>query len=197
MAEDAAMRDNISKAHRNFLRDAVYFLYENNRLAEANRWFKYLGGKYPDQPIIDGQPDSLPKNLTLDEYAVAVVQIDIGETSQERVTSAVQGLLTRSYYALAMGQDDRYEILKRLTIKVYERYRAKTAGSRGDLRIPLPPFDTLKNTVLQRLLDPQQGLPFAARAGLRTQLGLPAESSATTNAAMPKVENISTNSAGK
>src|ERR1019366_6382666 len=143
MSEDAQNRDHIEKAHRNFLRDAVYFLYENNRLAEADKWFKYLGEKYPDKPIIENQPDSLPKNLTLDEYAVAVVQIDIGETSQERVTAAVQGLLTRAYFALAIGEEDRYENLKRLTVKVYERYTQKTSGSRGDVRIPLPPFDAL------------------------------------------------------
>jgi len=37
-------------------------------MTEAAQWFKYLGDKYPDKPVIDGQPDSLPKNLTLDEY---------------------------------------------------------------------------------------------------------------------------------
>ena len=89
---DQGQREDILRAHRNFLRDAVYFLYENNRMAEAAKWFKYLGEKYPDEPIIEKRPDSLPKNLTLDEYAVAVVQIDIGETSQERVTSAVHGI---------------------------------------------------------------------------------------------------------
>ena len=192
---DPNQKQGILRAHRNFLRDAVYFLYENNRMAEANKWFKYLGEKYPDKPIIENQPDSLPKNLTLDQYAVAVVQIDIGETSQERVTSAVQGLLTRAYYSLAVGQDDRYENLKRLAIKVYEHYTSKTA-SFGAKRIPLPPFDTLNKTVLQQLLDPQDGVPYAARAVLRTQLGLPAESASpaprpgSTNA----VETISTNS---
>src|ERR1019366_8098781 len=141
MSEDAQNRDHIEKAHRNFLRDAFYFLYENNRRAEANRWFKYLGEKYPDKPIIENQPDSLPKNLTLDEYAVAVAQIDIDETSQERVTSIVQGLLTRAYYELAVGEDDRYENFKRLANKVYQNYQAKTSSSQGDQRIPLPPYD--------------------------------------------------------
>ena len=194
MSEDASMRDNISRAHRNFLRDAVYFLYENNRMAEATKWFKYLGDKYPDKAIIDGQPDSLPKNLTLDEYAVAVVQIDIGETSQERVTSAVQGLLTRAYHDLATGQDDRYENLKRLANRVYQNYTAKTSGRGGNAeRIPLPPYDTLNKTVLRQLLDPKNGVPYAARAELVTKLGLPSSllEAVTTNA----VENLSTNAA--
>jgi hypothetical protein len=185
MAEDAGMRDNIAKAHRNFLRDAVYFLYVNNRMAEANKWFKYLGEKYPEKPIIDGQPDSLPKNLTLDQYAVAVVQIDIGETSQDRVTSAVQGLLTRAYIELAGGEDDRYENLKRLAVRVYQNYTDKTSKFNGDKRIPLPPFETLNSAILRQLLDPQDGLPYAARAVLRTQLGLPAE----TPASAPAVTN--------
>ena len=194
---DPAQKQGILRAQRNFLRDAVYFLYEENRVAEAAKWFKYLGDKFPDKPIIETQPDSLPKNLTLDEYAVAVVQIDIGETSQERVTAAVQGLLTRSYYDLATGQDDRYETLKRLAIKVYERYVKKTAGANGDKRIPLPPFDALNKTVLRQLLDPKNGAPYAARAELVTKLGLPSSllevAPPATNAAPDTVTSPATN----
>ena len=195
MADDAPMRDAIAKAHRNFLRDAIYFLYVNNRVAEADKWFKYLAKEYPDKPIVENDPDSLSKNLTLDQYAVAVVQIDIGETSQERVTAAVQGLLTRAYYDLAIGNDDRYENLKRLAIRIYQRYTDSTSGARGEKRIPLPPFDTLNKTVVNQLLDPQEGLPYAGRAVLRTQLGLPAESiePATTNA-VPAISIPQTNS---
>ncbi len=202
MRDDVEMREHIGKAHRNFIRDAVYFLYVNNRMAEAARWFKYLGDKFPDTAIVENQPDSLPKNLTLDEYAVAVVQIDIGETSQERVTSAVQGLLTQSYFSLATGQDDRYENLKRLTVKVYERYTKKTAGFRGDKRIPLPPFDTLNNTVLRQLLDSKSGMPYAARAELITKLGLPSSLLEPASTTINAVENVpassaATNSAAK
>ena len=41
--EDENNRDHILRAHRNFLRDAVYFLYVHNRLADAAQWYKYLG----------------------------------------------------------------------------------------------------------------------------------------------------------
>ena len=47
--EDEKNRDHILKAHRNFLRDAVYFLYMYNRVADAAQWFKYLATKYPDK----------------------------------------------------------------------------------------------------------------------------------------------------
>jgi hypothetical protein len=192
---DAGQRDGILRAQRNFLRDAVYFLYEADRVGEAGRWFKYLGEKFPDKPIVETDPNSLPKNLTLDQYAVAVVQIDIGETSQERVTAAVQGLLTRAYYSLATGQDDRYENLKRLANRVYQRYTAKTSGFKGDVRIPLPPYDTLNAAVVRHLLDPQTGAPYAARAELVTKLGLPAAMLQPDSTATNAVENVSTNAA--
>jgi hypothetical protein len=199
MAEDSEMRDNIGRAHRNFLRDAVYFLYENNRMIEAQKWFKYLGDKYPDKPIIENRPDSLPKNLTLDEYAVAVVQIDIGETSQERVTSAIQGLLTHAYFDLAVGHDDRYENFKRLALRIYEVYTGKTSKFNGDKRIPLPPWNVLNRTVLQQLLDPKGGVPYAARAALRTALQMPSEGNDYLNHfnATNAVNNVITNSPAK
>jgi hypothetical protein len=195
--KDDGQRTDILRAHRNFVRDAVYFLYENNRMTEAARWFKYLGEKYPDQPIIDKQPDSLPKNVTLDEYAVAVVNIDIGETSQERVTSAVQGLLTHAYLDLAIGQDDRAGGYQLLAKQVHDRYQEKMGKDQP--RAALPPFNDLKRTVLSRLLDPQKGLPFAARGVIRTQLGMAAETNAppqtvSTNAIAPAVLPSSTNS---
>lgn len=176
--EDKENREHIERAQRNALRDAIYFLYENNRMTEANRWFKYLGQKFPDKAIIENDPTSLPKTLTLDEYAVAVAQIDIGETSQERVTSFVQGRVQGAYLALIMDDDSRYQNFMNLATRVHQRYAQKTAGSKGEVRIPLPPMDQLKKTALTDLLNPQGRLPFEARSILRTKLGLPAESAA-------------------
>ena len=197
MKEDARNRDHIENAHRNFLRNAVYFLYENNRMAEANKWFKYLGEQYPNKAIIDGDPTSLPKNVTLDEYAVSVVQTDINETSQDRVTAAVQGLLTQAYYNLTIGQDERYTGFKLLASKVYENYRNKTSKTKGnEERVKLPPYNVLNQTVLNEMLDPKDGIPYAARLILRSQLGLPAETNApaiSTNAVSAPLSVATTN----
>jgi hypothetical protein len=174
-------RTDILRAHRNFLRDVVYFLYVNDRIAEAGKWFKYLAEKYPDQPILDNDTNSLPRNITLEAYAVARVQEDLGDTSQERTTSDIQGLLRHAYEDLAIGQNDRAAGFQLLAQKVYDRYRAKT-----EARVELPSMDNLKREVLNQLLDPQNGLPYAARAVIRTRLGMPAEA-VTTNAAPPAV----------
>lgn len=189
---DPSQKDGILKAHRNFLRDAIYFLYEADRIGEAQKWFNYLAEKYPNKPIIENQPDSLPRTLTLDQYAVAVVQIDIGETSQQRVTAALQGLLERAYLALASGEDDRYENLTRLASRVHDHYVSKTAAGKGDVRIPLMPFNEMRAVIAREMVDPKYGLPYEARAVLRTQLGLPAEA-ANTNEVTNVEPTISTN----
>ena len=173
------MRDGIQKAQRYFLGDAVYMLYEDNRVAEAAKWYQYLARKYPDNNTLNGNPNSRPSQLTFEQYAIARVQEDVGDTSQERTTAAIEGLLARAYFELVGGQDDRYAAFKRMAGKIYENYQAKTASFQGaNTRIVLPAFADLNRTVLNRLLDLQQGLPYAARAVLRTQLGMPPETNA-------------------
>ena len=196
-------KNGILLAHRNFLRDAVYFLYENYRMAEAAKWYKVLSDTYPDKIILDGDPTSFPKTMTMDEYAVRRVQLELNDTSEERTTAVVQGLLSNAYVELAVGSDDRYEGFKNLVKEIYKHYDAKTSvGGKNTTRTPLPNYNDLNRSVLRDLLDPHDGLPFAARAVLRTQLGLPAETNSpvlvpplatSTNAD----ETVPTNSAAK
>jgi len=198
MNEDQQNSNHISNAHRNFLKDAVYFLYENNRVADAAKWYKVLGEKYPDKFILENDPNSFPRNLTLDEYAVARVQSELGDTSQERTTGVVEGLIARSYHELARGQDDRSAGFRLLARKVYDNYTKKISSMKSNLdRVGLPPFEVMNRTVLNRLLDTQQPvMPYAARAVLLTQLGMPAETAAApagtgaTNAPAETVTNF-------
>lgn len=191
---DRGQKDGILKAHRNFLRDAIYFLYVADRMHEAQQWFNYLKEKYPDKPIVENQPDSLPKNLTLDEYALAVLQIDANETSRERITSEIEGLLLQAYISLVNGDDDRFQNLKNLASRVHARYVSKAYIAAGSVRIQIMPFDQMNAAVVRQLLDPKTGVPDESRAILRTRLGLPPEAASTNS--VPKVQApISTDSA--
>ncbi|HXF10226.1 MAG TPA: hypothetical protein VN625_05530, partial [Desulfuromonadaceae bacterium] len=183
MAESSAGDSNhvANAGYKNFLRDAVYFLWENNRLPEARKWFKYLGERYSDRPILENDPTSLPKNLTLDDYAFARVQQDVGETSQERITAVIQGMILLGYLDLVIGQNNRAAGYQMKAQLIYDRYQQKWAKDME--RLQLPPMDKLKREVLNDMLDPKNDrIPFAGRAVLRTQLGLPAE---TTNSVAP------------
>jgi hypothetical protein len=204
---DQGQKDGILRAHRNFLKDVVYFLYGNNRVAEAGKWYKILAEKYPDKTILEHDTNSFPRNLTLEDYAAQRIQDELDDTSEDRTTDVVAGLIQNSYVALAIGQDDRSAGFKLLARQVYDHYVSKTNDhGKGNVRTPLPPFDEMDRTVLNRLLDTQKPvLPYAARAVIRSQRGMSAETNApilistnlppvsTTNA----VEKAQTNSAAK
>jgi hypothetical protein len=171
--EDKPNAEHILRAHRNFLRDAVYFLYEHNRLSDAARWFKYLGDHYPDKPILDGKPNSLPRTLTVDEYIVQRIAEDVGETSRDRVKAAIEGLLINAYMSLAIDEDERFAGYKNMAKQLWVTYMGKIKGR--EEAIGLPPLDEIEKEVVRRLLDPKEGVPTEVRAILRTKLRLPAE----------------------
>jgi len=182
--EDESNRDHILRAHRNFLRTAVYFLYEYNRLADAAHWYKYLGTKYPDKPLIDGRPDSFPRNVTLIEYVLSQIGTDINETSRNRVQAAIEGMFRNAYDSLLLGEEDRYAGYKLLARQVWETYQAKIPKD-GLARVGLRPLEDNDREILNRYLNPAEGVPFEARAILRTKLSLPPETAppaAATNA---------------
>jgi len=172
--EDEKYRDNIKRAHRNFLRDAVYFLYGYNHEREAAKWFKYLATKYPNDDLITGDTNSLPANMTLDSYALARLQEDVGEgNSRDRVKAIVEGLIFNQFKSLVLDEDDRAEGLWILATKVYQRYERETSARKE--AIGLPPLKEIQQEVLNRLLDPQTGFLPEIRARLRTKLRLPPE----------------------
>ena len=211
---DPGQKSAILTPQRNFLRDAVYFLYGSNRSAEAAKWYKLLSTNFPDKPILDTDPNSFPKNLTLEDYCVRRVQEELGDTSQDRTTDVIEKLLTQSYLSLTTGDNDRYLGFRNLARQAYNHYKVKTYTPGGnEARVKLSPFADLDRQVLHDLLDPKQGMPFVARTALRTQLGMPPETAATsanssTNAVPPVVtptnvvetvqtNSLSTNSAAK
>jgi len=175
--EDKNNHDHILQAHRNLLRDAVYFLYVHNRLKDAAYWFDYLGKKYPTKTLLDGKPDSLPGQVTLEKYAVDRVQEDVGETSKDRVQAIIEGLLMNAYNSLTLGVEDRYAGYKLLAQRVWASYHAKLPQDSLP-RIGLSPFDDINRDVLNRMLDTENGMPKEARLILRSNLGLPPETAA-------------------
>jgi hypothetical protein len=169
--KDPNQKEGILRAHRNFLRQAVYSLYVYNRMADAAKWFKYLGEKYPNKPIVDADPHSLPNTLTLDQYAVDCVQEDINDLSKDRVQTILEGLLMTSYSSFVMGQDERGEGLRLLAIKAYQKYMSQVPTARtGALDLSFKDIDL---TVRSQLLNPTNGLPPEAAAVLRTKFKIP------------------------
>ncbi|MDB6018708.1 MAG: hypothetical protein JWR19_3197 [Pedosphaera sp.] len=183
MDEDPKNRDHIETAHRNLLRDVVYLLYTHNRLADAAQWFKYLGEKYPNKGLIDGDASSVPRNITLDDYALRRIQGETEDMNQDKTIALLEGLVRTALLSQAVGEEDRYIGYDLLARKVWERYMSKMTSPEDLVRRPIPPLPTIRQDVLQRLLDDELSPELAAQ--LRTARGMPMPT-ATTNA--PAIE---------
>lgn len=174
MEEDEKMRDHIKQAHRNFLRESIYALYLHNRVGDAARWFQVLREKYPDKPIIEGQPDSLPAKVTLQEFALANTQVDIKESmDQKKVQSLMEAFSARAYMSMLVGEDDLANGWRLLAREVRAAY-VKNVGEREGF-IPVSTIEEAEKKVRDEMLDPAKGLPFEMRAVLRGKLGLSPE----------------------
>jgi hypothetical protein len=190
--EDEKNRDHIEKAHRNFVRDAVYFLYMYNRVPDAAQWFKYLATKYPDKTILDNDTNSFPRNLTLDKYAVGRVQGDVSENGGiDRTKGVIEGLLVNSYRSMVLGEDAPAAGFKLLARQVWLAYQSGIPQERM-AAVGLPPFEDMDQEVRRRMLDSKTGEAPEVRALLRTKLGEPPEPStppAATNAPPEKASS--------
>jgi hypothetical protein len=159
MADEGAGGEQYQTAHRNFLAEAVYLLYINNRPAQAAQWFKYLKERYPQ---------AVAPEQSLDEFALNTYVGDLRQVRQDRVRAIIEGLLGRSLQDVAVGEDDSalgHELLAR---KIYETWQKDV--ERQKERLQLPPFDDMKREVLRGFLDPESGVPPEMQALLRRLL---------------------------
>jgi hypothetical protein len=176
MEEDPKNRDHIQTAHRNMIRDVVFFYYTYNRLAEAAQWYKYLSEKYPDKTLLDNTPTSLPRNLTVDEYSMGRIQEEVDDTSHDKTRAVLEGLERTALLSLAVDEEDRYLGYEGMAHKIWARYSAKVKGD-PEKRIALLPLPEIRQDVLKRLLDNELSVELAN--ALRTKLGLPAAQPST------------------
>lgn len=167
MAEDVEMREHIGRGHKNFLLDAVYFLYTSNRMREAAKWLEVVKQKYPKD---------YPAAMSLDDYALKRVGEDVGETDMNRTIANISGFLLQSFVNMVSDEDDKATAAALLARKIYERYQGKILKTVSDKRVGLPSFESLREKVLSKVLDPEQGFKPELAAIVRTKLGLPAAS---------------------
>jgi len=176
--EEEGMRESFERAHKNFLKDAIYFLYAYNRQKEARKWFEYCRQSYGTNAI--AQPD-----WDLDDYALSRITEDVGETSRDRTMAIVEGLIEASYTHLVEGDQEQFQGLMLMAERVHANFGARTTHQSAVKRLPLGPFPEIKRTGLLRLLDPKSGTSPEFQARLRTELQLPATFGAPATNAPP------------
>ncbi len=162
-ARDSA--DNVQNAHANFLKQAITDLYTHNREADAARWHAYLGQKYPNRYTKPGQ--------TVTEFVMERYK-ELMDLGKDKVQSAIEGMFARHFYELALGEDDRAQGYVRLIQAIAREYTKRVERSERD-RVDLPPLPTLRQLVLDRLINAPAGDGWSPqlRLQLLTALGLP------------------------
>jgi hypothetical protein len=163
LEESQSLRDAIKRAHRNFLREAVYELYIHNRITEGEAWLKNLRAAYPD---------GIPADWTLADFALNRAIGEVRDGTQVRMTSLIEAFITQAYLRLIEDEDDQAAAYMQRAQEMYDGYQRKTGGNE---RLRVTPMPEAKRMVRDRLLDPKTGLSPEARARLRTKLALPAE----------------------
>jgi hypothetical protein len=163
IADEPDKPDIMRKAHRTFLKEAIYLLFNYNRLAEANRWMGILKQKYPDA-VAPGE--------TAESYALQRVIERIGDVDHNRTKALIEGWLNQYFENLVLDEDERAAGLLRNARHVWDYY-ASFSKSRPQA-LKMEPFQDMYRRVLDAMLDPTSGLLPEYAGRLRTKLNLPA-----------------------
>jgi len=169
--DDAEMRHAIKIAHKNFLKDAVYLLYTNDRLAEANRWFMRLKELYPD---------GLPANQSMEDWALEKVVGTLASATHDRTKAILEGVIAKRFLALAFNDEGQAEGYQRMARQIWDFYAATIRSRKEPLKFePLP---AMEKEILERLLGPESYFSPEMKARLQTQAEIvpaPASNSST------------------
>lgn len=158
--EETAKGYGITVAYRNFLREVVYQLYVNNRRSEAEKWFKLLREKFPDQT--EGQTD-------MEAYSLIRLKEVITDGNGQRIKPIILGFLKSAFSQMSLGRPDEAIQFEALARSVYEDFQTRFGYTE---RVRLQEFEALRREALRELLDPQTGLYPELSARLMTQLGI-------------------------
>jgi hypothetical protein len=163
LAEETEKPEAIARAHRNFLREAVYLLYMHGRERQAEQLMKVLKAKYPD---------AVPPEQPVQEYALRRLMGSVTEVSNNKTRALIEALLNQHFENLVIDEDDRAAALLRMSRQVWDFYQASIKNRLGPLT--LDPLEETYARVRDEMLDPKSGMPPVYAARLRTKLGLPA-----------------------
>jgi len=165
---DPEMAEHFATGHRNFLQDAVYFLFSYGRERDAAQWFNYIKKNFTLTGIQPGE--------TLEAFCLRRIGEDINETSPDRIKAMIEGPIVAGFTELVVGDPSRATALLGMAAKIHENFTSKIMKqSSTEQRMKLAPFEEMKIDVARALLAPDENVNPAFQNALRTALKLPAD----------------------
>jgi hypothetical protein len=158
----AHLTNGISRAYRNFLRDAPYQFYIVNRGREADFWLSELRRTFPD---------ALPEDVTLAEYAVIRASGLADEQRQAYIAGLIQAFVVQRFRAALDARTEEADEYLRRANELFAAYARRGSGSQ---RLAIPTVAEIQTFVAEQMLAPDSDLGPEEKARLRTLLGLPA-----------------------
>ena len=101
--------------------------------------------------------------------------MDINETSHDKVTAAIEGMFRNAYECLILGQEDRYAGYKLMARQVWNVYQSKMTKDSLP-RVGLSPLEDMDREMLNRFLDPAEGVALGGACDAAHQTGPAARS---------------------
>lgn len=146
--EGQILKDNARNAHKNFLKQIVYLLYEDNRTNQANYWFNYLKTNYTNAFVLR------QANISLDDYCLGQIMTDNSEADMNKVTDSIAAMFRRAFRCVVAGDEDQYENYEVMTKRIWNHYNEKI-GDISKERLKLHSLAEMRDRVLRIELDPQ------------------------------------------
>jgi hypothetical protein len=167
--QDPGLKGNVQTAHKNFLKQAIYLLYEDDRMNQAAYWFKYLNTTYTNAFV------GRQANISLDDFALGQIVEDNGETDMNKVSASILAMFRLGFECLVRDDEDRYSNYQNMAQRIWTHYHNKI-GDFNNQRLSLHPLSEMRDKVLEHELDPDPANAWMtpqAQALLRTKLKLP------------------------
>ncbi|HEY3853235.1 MAG TPA: hypothetical protein VGO67_02455 [Verrucomicrobiae bacterium] len=166
--EGQVLKDNARNAHKNFLKQIVYLLYEADRIPEANHWFTYLKTNYPNAFILK------QANISLDDYCLGQIMTDNSEADMNKVTDSISATFHHAFMCVISDNEDGYQNSEFMAKRIYDHFTEKI-GEISKQRLKLKSLKDMKDRVLRIELDPHNNLISPEdKMILRTRFKLPA-----------------------
>ncbi len=170
--EGEMLKENARNAHKNFLKEIVYLLYEADRMKEANYWFNYLKTTYTNAFVLR------QANISLENYCLGQISTDNSETDMNKVTDSIAATFHHAFMCVLADNEDGYENAEAMATRIYNHFNEKI-GDISKQRLQLHSLAEMRDRVLRIELDPQNDLLSPEdKAILRTRFNLAAPKTA-------------------
>jgi tetratricopeptide (TPR) repeat protein len=124
---------------RNFMKDIVVIMYTFGKYSKAKKFFKMLQKENPTNKSL--------RRMGLDKFVMKEWKEDARDATVKQAMDLISGLIYRSCFMAAGGEQDSAIGHLNLAKSIYNMYHKEHESTWE--RVGLPPFDELKNNITQ------------------------------------------------